>query len=372
MNFFIILATFFCLGGYFFTALALIIGVRRARRREMSPPSPEQPYISIVAAVRDEEENITDFLRSLAAQDYPEWEVIIVDDDSRDRTRELAENFCREYPDFQVIPAGENEYGWGPKKNALHTGILASRGEIIAAVDADCRPGAQWLEGIAAEFSEKVGAVVGYSPLKFKGGWTGRLKALEALAVGVAAAGFIGLNRPFLATGRNLAYRKQLYLELGGFGEKGSAPAGDDDLLIQSIGAKAKVKYAFNRQSYVPSYPSRGGYIARKRRHFAVTKRYPPDFIALGVMVFLLILGIAVSVIRGIAAESNLLLGTGLMAFGLKAVIDFVVLKVGTAGLGEKFRLYDLLTAEAIQIPHTLVLQPISLIGRIRWRGRKL
>lgn len=360
------------IGWYVFTALLILYGLKRASSGRGAGFPAELPAVSVVAAVRDEENNIIDFLESLVKQDYPRLEIIIVDDNSQDDTRVLAEDFCRGITNIRIIPAGENTRGWGPKKNALHSGICSCNGEIILTTDADCRPEPGWVKNIAAEFTEGTGAVVGYSPLRFSGGLTGRLKSLEALASAVVSAGFIGLGKPFLAVGRNLAYRKDLYLRIGGFGESGRAPAGDDDLLLQSMAKLSKVKYSFSREAQVPSYPERGGYIARKRRHFAVVRHYPSLFIALGVMVYLLLLGMTAAMIFGLICGSSELFLAGSAVFIIKILIDGVLLKTGGSKLGDNFNFVDMLAAELVHIPYTLALQPLSFIGRLKWRGRTL
>lgn len=369
----IIIITILCLGGYSALAYHVRKGLLCDSHAPQSGDSAEKRKISVVIAVRNEEGSIRELLESLAEQEYPDYEVIVVDDGSTDRTRILAEEFWQDRQgNFRLVPAAENPHGWGPKKNALHTGISISRGEIIATTDADCRPGPRWLEEIAAHFSSEVGAVVGYSPLKFPPGIAGRLKSLEALASGVIAAAFIALGKPFMATGRNLTYRKELYFQVGGFGESGKTPAGDDDLLIQSIASQAKVIYASSRDSMVPSYPEKGGYLSRKKRHFNSARRYRPLFILLAAMVYALIAGFTALMVMGLAAGSIALLLAGLIAFQIKALLDLSLLEIGAKKLNDSFRAADMLLAELLQIPYTLILQPLSLFGKLKWRGRSL
>ena len=371
MEYAILIPTLFCLVIYAALSLFLFRGFERSSSTGGSSNAADFPTVSVVIAVRDEEANILELLKSLHAQEYPDFEVIIVDDASSDNTREIAEDFCRGKVNFRVISAGENIFNWGPKKNAIHSGILQSHGEIILTTDADCRPKSGWIKGIAAEFSAGIGAVVGYSPLIFEDTIAGRLKSLEALATAIVAAAFIGAGRPFLAVGRNFAYRRSLYMEIGGFGESGKAPAGDDDLLLQRIGNHAKTIFCFDPMTIVPSYPDTGDYIARKRRHFAVAKRYLPPFILAGVMVFLLIAGITVSIVGGLFFFNLSLLIAGALVLIIRASCDYILLKCGARKLNDDFQLLDMIWAELLQIPYTLILQPLSFIGRIKWRGRK-
>ena len=328
--------------------------------------------MSVIIALRNEERNVKELINSLAKQDYSDFEVIIVDDNSVDQTKSMAEEYCEGKTNFKVISAGENKFGWGPKKNALHHGIEQSSGDIIVTTDADCRPEPGWLTGLFESFSPDTGAVAGFSPLIFDSGLIGRMKSLEALASCIISAAFIGVGKPFLAVGRNLAYRKSLYYEIGGFGDAGASPAGDDDLLIQAIARKAKVGFTFAKETIVPSFPEEGGYFSRKRRHFNSAKKYKTEFLLIGVLVFLLMLCIPVLLITGIVKGSIILFISGLIAWQGKIMMDLSLLEVGSKMLGEKYSILDVLIAEIIQIPYTLLLQPSAMIGRLKWKGRKL
>jgi glycosyltransferase involved in cell wall biosynthesis len=336
------------------------------------PKSSVSPPVSIVVAVRNEESNIIELLESLSNQNYSDFEVIIVDDSSNDNTRKLAEEFCHTKANFHIVSAEPNILNWGPKKNALNTGIKLSSDEIIVTTDADCRPKPGWLKGIVREFKVDVGAVVGYSPLRFPTGIAGRLKSLEALATGIISAAFIGIGRPFIATGRNFAYRRAVYMEIGGFGERGKAPAGDDDLLLQAIAKYEKIVYSIDQDTIVPSYQEPGNYIARKQRHFTVARHYPLYFLFFGMIVFMFLLSILVNIIYGVITVKYYPVILGLFALIPKIFLDYILLTKGAKMLKEKFIFTDMILAELAQIPYTLILQPISLVGKFEWRGRRL
>jgi len=373
IEFILILFSAAVLFGYILLAFHLSRGLSSAGRSFYSlNHQPEECKISVIIAMRNEEGNVKELVDSLAKQDHDNFEIILVDDNSDDRTKSTAEELSIGKANFRVISAGENKFGWGPKKNAIHHGIEQSSGEIIVTTDADCRPEPGWLTGISENFSPATGAVAGFSPLRFDSGLIGRLKSLEALASAIISAAFIGAGRPFLAVGRNFAYRKRLYYELGGFGAAGSAPAGDDDLLIQAIAEKAGVGFTFAKETIVPSFPEAGGYFSRKRRHFNSAKRYKTEFLLIGILVFLLMLCIPTLLIAGIVKGSIVLFISGLVAWQVKIMMDLSLLEAGSKMLGEKYGILDFLIAELIQIPYTLLLQPMSMMGSINWKGRKL
>jgi len=363
----------FLLGGYIGLAYFVYSGLVNTSVAGSDKSQEITVKISVIVALRNEEANAEALIESLKLQDYHDYEVVLVDDKSTDRTFDILKNSCSTLgSNFKVISAGENKFGWGPKKNAINHGIESSSGEIIALTDADCRPGKKWLSSISRQFSERTGVVVGYSPLVFAHKiLSNRLKSLEALATGIISAAFIGLDKPFIATGRNLAYRKDLYYEIGRFGKSGESPAGDDDLFIQSIGSKSKVVFSFDDDTIVPSLAEKGGYIERKKRHFNSTKKYKIEFKLFGALVFSFIGSFSIILIAGIIAGSIALFMAGLIAMQVKIIVDLWLLEVGSKALKDKYRIFDVIIAELLQVPYTLILQPISLMGKFNWRGRK-
>src|ERR1700675_3103583 len=94
---------------------------------------PQRPVVSVIVPARNEEASLGDCLHSLVAQSGVAFEIIVVDDHSTDRTREIAKSFHT----VQVIEAGPLPDGWTGKNNAVATGARDARGEWLLFTDAD-------------------------------------------------------------------------------------------------------------------------------------------------------------------------------------------------------------------------------------------
>ncbi len=107
------------------------------------PKGEDAPYVQIVAPMRNEESNIADLLTTLLAQRYPSgrWGVTVVDDDSIDATKAIAENIAARYPELSVVSAPALPLGWTGKSHAMYIGSMASpqEAEWLLFVDADTR-----------------------------------------------------------------------------------------------------------------------------------------------------------------------------------------------------------------------------------------
>jgi len=116
--------------------------------------------VSVIVPARNEEACLGACLQSLVAQEGVEYEVVMVDDGSRDRTRAIAHSFAG----VQVVEAGPLPAGWSGKSNALAAGVRQARGAWLLFTDADTvhRPGS--LARSLAEAREHGAALLSYSP----------------------------------------------------------------------------------------------------------------------------------------------------------------------------------------------------------------
>lgn len=106
---------------------------------ETYPKSARSPFVSILVPARNEEANIEACVTSLAAQDYPNFEIIILDDESTDKTWNILKRMALKYRRLRIIKGKQLPQGWIGKPWACHQLFLASRGELLLFTDADTR-----------------------------------------------------------------------------------------------------------------------------------------------------------------------------------------------------------------------------------------
>lgn len=244
---------------------------------------PDQPFISVIVAARNEEQNIGSCLESLSLQHYPpdKHEIIVVNDRSTDDTANIVDKFVKTNSRFRLLNIIESNPYMSPKKWALTRGIQQAKGEIILTTDADCivKPG--WIASILRYFEKDVGLVAGFSPLDRYPSPSPfyRLIALESLALAGVAAGSFGKGFPLTCNGRNLAYRKPVYLQVGGFKSIARLISGDDDLLLHLVRKNThwKLRYAIDQESFVSAKPPMNfkEFLHQRSRHASKGRHYP-------------------------------------------------------------------------------------------------
>lgn len=208
----------------------------RALRRPSPPRSGAMPFVSVVVAARNEAARLPALLGDLAAQTYPAFETLIVDDRSTDRTAELVEEAAARHPGrFRLVRQTEVPAGLSPKKLALQRGVEASRGEILLLSDADCRVPCTWVAGLVRSFQPDVAMVLGCSEYGSGSTWFERFQAFDFLTLTATMLASARLGMPLGASGHNLAYRRSAFDRVGGYRSGLDRIAGDDMLMLYLI-----------------------------------------------------------------------------------------------------------------------------------------
>jgi cellulose synthase/poly-beta-1,6-N-acetylglucosamine synthase-like glycosyltransferase len=225
-------------GFYLLLLLAFRVGWSRSVKKQTVIPGPHRPFLSVVVALRNEEQNLKRLSSCLAAQKYPSdhFEVILVDDHSTDISFRLAGELMGGIHHRRLIslPAGETG-----KKAALAKGIALAKGEIIVTTDADCSPPEHWLATLGDAFrNEKTKMVLGTVVVEGGKDFFSRWQTLEfASVIGTGVATF-GLGIPTMANGANLSFRKETYDEVDGYRGNEHIASGDDEFLMKKIQKK--------------------------------------------------------------------------------------------------------------------------------------
>jgi cellulose synthase/poly-beta-1,6-N-acetylglucosamine synthase-like glycosyltransferase len=235
------------------------------------------PPVSVVVCAHDEEANLRELVPLLLAQDYPDFEVIVVEDRCNDGTYDYLLEATRQHPKLKMVRVKFLPEHVTGKKYAVTLGVKAAVHDWVLLTDADCRPsGNQWIRSMAARMTPEKQIVIGYSPYKHETGYLNAFIRFESL---ITATQFIGralLGSPYMGTGRNLAYRKSLFLDNKGFHGHLSVTGGDDDLFVNRHATAANTAVCLGEVSLMRSIPERswGSFLHQKRRHLSVGKFY--------------------------------------------------------------------------------------------------
>lgn len=239
-------------------------------------PSDYQEPVSVIVAAHNEHQNLIKLIPRLLDQDYPEFEIVIVDDRSTDDTVALKQTY-KDEKRLQFVDVKSTTSGIDPKKQALITGITAAQHEHLVFTDADCLPDSyQWLQAMAHGFENKADIVLGVSPYRRSRGLLNLFIRYEAIFTAIQYISFALMKLPYMGVGRNMAYNKLFFLKQGGFSGIEGLTGGDDDLFVNKNSKLSKVNVVITPGSTATSLPKKswGSFFRQKIRHLSAGKRY--------------------------------------------------------------------------------------------------
>ncbi|MBV8390556.1 MAG: glycosyltransferase [Mucilaginibacter sp.] len=291
-------------GLYLFVLAYLIIGWARLKRPVFNNSVPSTK-VTVMIAARNEEAKIRYTIDDLLAQDYPKHltEIIMVDDHSTDKTAEII----RTYEDrgVKLLQLNEDKPLNSYKKKAIAKAIDLSSGTLMVATDADCRMGPKWLSTIV-NYYETNNSVMISSPVAYfeERGLFEYMQTLEfSYLIGIGAS-FIGNGRASTCNGANLAYRKDVFYEVGGFKGIDDLASGDDELLLQKVAVRypGRIGFLKSREAIVYTHAKHTlkEFLQQRRRWASKSTKYKDKkIVALAVGIWLFNVSLLVNLVLG-------------------------------------------------------------------------
>lgn len=330
--------------------------------------------VSVLVAARDEEKNIRGTIEAILNQKYPKGliEIIIVDDHSTDNTPIIIQSYAAQ--GVKLLRLTESEVLNSYKKKALTEAIHLSTGELMVATDADCQMGPNWLSSIVSLYEEKGFYLISGPVLYFKErNVFEKLQALEFLyLIGLGAAS-IGNRQASTCNGANLAYRRDIFMELNGFQGIDDLASGDDELFLHKVASKYPEKIGFCKSPeavvYTEAKDSLSSFISQRKRWASKSTHYKKKAIVyLGIGVWLFNVFLLLNLINAIVNPEYWLLT--ICFFGAKFLMELAFM----VPLSYFFqRLNLLIYLPFLSFIHIFYLIYIGIAGnsgKYYWKGR--
>jgi cellulose synthase/poly-beta-1,6-N-acetylglucosamine synthase-like glycosyltransferase len=340
--------------------------------------------VSVIIPARNEAQNIGHCLEALYQQNYFKlgYEVIVVDDHSTDNTAEVVKNFATEksWESLHVLEL-KNIPNKRYKKAAITEAIKQATGEIIITTDADCTMGQEWLTEIVKFFDHHEAALVSGAVVfdweerrynSFKNFFL-KIQQLEfAGLVGIGGAA-LQLKFPNMCNGANMAYRKEIFDEVGGYMGNDNILSGDDEFLMHKVFSKYPndVFFLKNEKTVVKTPPTftLKDFIGQRMRWVSKSTKYSDKRITTVLtlaylfnfsMLLNFILGFINPIYFGILA-GQLLAKVAIELWLYTSVMQYFNLK---------HLLKLILLAQPFHILYVLLIGVLGNFGSYNWKGR--
>lgn len=240
--------------------------------------TPKRIPISVIVCAKNEAENVIRFIPILAEQDYPDYEIILIDDASSDATFEIFEQFEKTYPSIRLVKVKNNEAFWANKKYALTLGIKASTKEYLLFTDPNCYPiSKEWIKSMSAQFTMQKTVVLGYGPYeKIANSFLNKIIRFETMLTAIQYFSWAKAGKPYMGVGRNLAYKKEEFYKVNGFVDHMKIRSGDDDLFINQVASGKNTAICYLPESFTYTTPKKSykSWFKQKRRRVSTASYY--------------------------------------------------------------------------------------------------
>lgn len=257
----------------------LFFFIRVAWYRNKTPKSIPLTPVTVVICAKNEANNLRKNLPLILEQEYPQFEVLVVNDNSEDESRNVLYDLSFRYPHLTVRDLTQESRVLLGKKYALTIGLKAAKNEIVILTDADCVPsGKNWLREMRMKFEDNKDIVLGFAPYKKLPGLLNKCIRYETFWSAMQYLSFAMAGMPYMGVGRNLAYRKKLFFSKNVFAKNMNLISGDDDLFINEVATRRNTKVQLSKESFVLSEPKKtwDEWFHQKRRHLTTGKHYRP------------------------------------------------------------------------------------------------
>ena len=236
--------------------------------------------ISIIICAKNEFENLRIYLPKILEQNYPKFEVIVVNDQSNDRSDALLERLEKKYKNLVVVTIEKHINQHIGKKFALTLGIKTAKYEYLLLTDADCFPNSKnWAQLMCNNFNS-ADIILGYGGYKKRKGLLNKIIRFDTFNVAQQYLSYALSGCAYMGVGRNMAYKKSLFFDNKGFANHIHIPSGDDDLFIQEVATKNNVAIEINTLAHTGSEVIENwkGWSYQKRRHLTTAPLYKTKF----------------------------------------------------------------------------------------------
>lgn len=220
------------------------------KKREQSEGKDEP--VSVVVVARDSLSGLMRLIPALLRQNYPDFEIVIVNNCSTDDTQLYLDDLERNEPRVKIVQLRQQLNFFRGKKFPLSMGIKSAKHDLLFFTDPDCEPVSDnWLSSMVGGYGKDTEIVLGYCPRRNKKGLFDKIIRYVDLIDGLNIVSFALLGHPYSADGKCLSYRKSLFYRGKGFTSHYTVSSGDDSLFVNDNANKKNTSVVIDSDNAV-------------------------------------------------------------------------------------------------------------------------
>ncbi len=352
---------------YSVIAVVSVVGVLRyAPEMDSTTISQPRPAVTIVVAARNEEDDIARCIEALLNQSYEgDYEILIVDDESTDQTLPIAAKYTSDIR-CRILTTRDSPSSLTGKARPLDTGFRSASFALIATTDADCTPPESWLSSLVDFLvANDSDMVCGCTVVNGKG-LAGTVQRIDWLHLLCIAAGLNAAGKPLTAMGNNMLFKKQAYLDLGGYDRMGSTLT-EDFHFYRTVAKNNPASVAILPVRSARNITNGEGSFRRmleQKKRWLVGGFHAPPWVWLLYLTYFIVHAGLISVIA-----VNPVSGTTM--FAAKVVLDSALIASLAHRLKENVPWISFPVFQVYQFAGVILIPILLLLGRrVAWKGR--
>lgn len=370
----LLLYLFLVLSSFYFVFLGKIYaGFKKLRKHAGAGV---QPTVTVIIPYRNELAVIEQSFRSIIGQDYPKekLQIIFVNDQSDDGSSDLLQKLKGEH-EVLLLDAPEDGSINAHKKRAVLFGMSHATGDIIITTDADCTHTSGWISAMIERFDEKTAMVSGPVLFDHGDGLFGKMQTLEFAGLVLSGAGLIGNGTPVICNAANLAYRRRVFDEVGGFNDMMHVSSGDDELLMQKIAAQGKydIRFCTATEAVVKTRPNANlKEFYRQRKRWASKSLHYQDKGLILQLVLIFLFYVSLALVPFGVLTHQVWLYAAVYAIAGKWLMEYLVLRQGIPLLYPRLDFLTFFIAQIVHIPYIIISAISGALGNYQWKERRV
>ena len=308
----------------------------------------QQHPVSVVICARDEDEHLARYLPAVLVQKYStSYEVVLVNDNSLDDSKYILEELGKTFRNLHVVELKQEAKLISGKKYPLSVGIREAKHEILLLTDADCVPASElWIQKMQDAYDDGIDIVIGYGAYHRTKGMLNKFIRFETFHTALQYLSYAIAGMPYMGVGRNLSYKKDLFLRNKGFASINHIPSGDDDLFINKVATATNTAVVIDPDAVTFSTPEKTwkGWLKQKSRHYSTAKFYKRKHkYLLGLYFTTQFLFYPLLIASLLLFDWRIAAGTGLLRIIVQAVVMMKAMKrMGESDLRPWFLVLDI------------------------------
>lgn len=207
--------------------------------------------VSVIITSNNRADDLRENLEAFLNQDYPDFEVIVVDECSEDDTQDVLSGLQQKYPNLRTTRIFPDTKFRCTKKLAINIGVLAAAHDILLFSEINCVPASsQWVRTMQSYFDPNTAVVIGYTNYRQDKKYVSIRRYFRFLRF-LKMLLLVKSGNNVLGDGANMAYRKTYYIEKRGFSKNSQIYLGYDSEMVKELSAKGAVRVVKDQDAYV-------------------------------------------------------------------------------------------------------------------------